>query len=284
MLVWPLVALLFWLLSFLPLYFSSFKSQTKASSPEAPQNSSQTFLASYQDQPKQTDLPAPPSEKVLLHIEAEDFNQISGIKTEICNDFGGGWNISHVNDQDYSVYQIHVPHTGLYQFHFRVASATAGGMVEVFLNQASLLEFEVGNTKGWQEWKTLHHEARLVAGDHELSLHFSGEKGFLINMNWFEMELISNAVGEEPANQSNLIDLELLPQDNFWILHLKEQDGQFSSIEIKSLEGQIVFTQSLSKDIPNPTIFLPKDKLPKGIYWLSLKGETLEVSRKLLIL
>ena len=57
-----------------------------------------------------------------LTIEAEDFDVMSGVRTESTSDADGGINVGWIDEGDYLEYEIDVPASGTYQFDFRVAS------------------------------------------------------------------------------------------------------------------------------------------------------------------
>ncbi|WP_165419293.1 carbohydrate-binding protein [Corallincola spongiicola] len=128
-------------------------------------------------------------------IEAESFYNQSGIKTEATTDHGKGKNIGYIEDGDSAIYKVNIETSGTYQFKFRVASKTAGGNIVLNSNNSRLTSINVANTGGWQSWKTVTAEAVLAAGLQDINITFSGGKGYLLNLNWFEAELIDNSDG-----------------------------------------------------------------------------------------
>ncbi len=63
------------------------------------------------------------------------------------------------------------------------------GLVEVRLDSrtnAPIGRFEVGNTGGWQSWRTLQVNMSSVTGTHDVYLTFtSGQAQEFVNVNWF---------------------------------------------------------------------------------------------------
>ena len=82
--------------------------------------------------------------------------------------------------------------TAARQFTARVASGAAGGvsgLVEVRLDSRSnapIGSFAVGNTGGWQSWRTVPANITGVTGVHDVYLTFtSGQPADFVNVDWF---------------------------------------------------------------------------------------------------
>jgi glucan 1,3-beta-glucosidase len=119
-----------------------------------------------------------------IFIEAEDFDDESGISLEDTNDEGGGQNIGYIDEGDYVEYSITIPSDGNYLIEYRLASAvdsdgfttSVGGVV---VDSQTLL-----STGDWQNWITQSSEVPLVAGEQTLRLDFLGGA---INVNWIRL-------------------------------------------------------------------------------------------------
>lgn len=124
-------------------------------------------------------------------FEAERFKESSpGIMTEQCSDENGGVNVTYIRDGDWCSYELKIDTAGTYNFIARVATATAGGSIEIKANEETLLECIVDGSKsdGWQDWYTTDtFELEFDEGDYELLLTFKGESPLLFNFNWFEI-------------------------------------------------------------------------------------------------
>ncbi|WP_330286571.1 glycoside hydrolase family 16 protein [Streptomyces sp. NBC_00576] len=126
-------------------------------------------------------------------IQAESYNSQSGTSTETTTDTGGGQNIGSLANGDWALYQgVNFGSTAATQFVGRVASgANSGvsGLVEVRLDSRTstpIGRFEVGNTGGWQSWRTLQVNMSAVTGTHDVYLTFtSGQAQEFVNVNWF---------------------------------------------------------------------------------------------------
>jgi hypothetical protein len=119
-----------------------------------------------------------------IFIEAEDFDDESGISLEDTNDEGGGENIGYIDEGDYVEYSITIPSDGNYLIEYRLASAvdsdgfttSIGGVV---VDTQTLL-----STGDWQNWITQSSEVPLVAGEQTMRLDFLGGA---INVNWIRL-------------------------------------------------------------------------------------------------
>ncbi len=75
----------------------------------------------------------------------------------------------------------------------RVASGAAGGvsgLVNVHLDSLtspSIGSFAVGNTGGWQSWRTIPADISRVTGTHTVFLTFdSGQPSPYVSLHWFD--------------------------------------------------------------------------------------------------
>jgi hypothetical protein len=126
-------------------------------------------------------------------LQAESFQQQSGLAVETTTDAGGGQNIAAVANGDWARYNgINFGSTAAHQFSARVASGAAGGvsgLVEVRLDSvgsAPIGSFAIANTGGWQSWRTVPANISAVTGVHDVYLTFtSGQPADFVNVNWF---------------------------------------------------------------------------------------------------
>ncbi|AWW36736.1 1,3-beta-glucanase [Streptomyces sp. AS58] len=126
-------------------------------------------------------------------IQAESFDGQSGTLTEGTSDSGGGQNIGALANGDWALYRgVDFGSGSATQFNARVASgagAGVSGLVEVRLDSRSnapVGSFSVGNTGGWQSWRTVPANISSVTGKHDVYLTFtSGQPADFVNVNWF---------------------------------------------------------------------------------------------------
>ncbi|MFQ3561059.1 glycoside hydrolase family 16 protein [Streptomyces gramineus] len=127
-------------------------------------------------------------------IQAESYDSQSGVTTEATTDTGGGQDIGYVTGGDWALYRgVDFGSSAATQFTARVASGAASGvsgLVEVRLDSRSnapVGSFAVGNTGGWQTWRTVPANISAVTGTHDVYLTFSsGQSADFVNVNWFD--------------------------------------------------------------------------------------------------
>ncbi|MEU4251664.1 glycoside hydrolase family 16 protein [Amycolatopsis sp. NPDC026612] len=126
-------------------------------------------------------------------IQAESYSQQSGLITEATTDTGGGQNVGAAANGDWALYpNVDFGGSAATNFQARVASGAAGGvsgLVEVRLDSRSnapIGSFAVGNTGGWQSWRTVPANISGVTGVHNVYVTFtSGQPADFVNLNWF---------------------------------------------------------------------------------------------------
>ncbi|MCT9106883.1 glycoside hydrolase family 16 protein [Streptomyces mirabilis] len=127
-------------------------------------------------------------------IQAESYDSQSGTSTETTTDTGGGQDIGSLAGGDWALYKgVNFGSTAATQFYGRVASGAASGvsgLVEVRLDSRTstpIGSFAVGNTGGWQSWRTVPANITGVTGTHDVYLTFtSGQSADFVNVNWFD--------------------------------------------------------------------------------------------------
>lgn len=137
--------------------------------------------------------PPPSGRDAYSTIQAESFDQQSGIATEATTDTGGGQDIGFVANGDWALYRgVDFGATPARQFAARVASGAGGGvsgLVEVRVDSRSnpsVGSFAVANTGGWQSWRTVPANISDLTGVHDVYLTFtSGQPADFVNVNWF---------------------------------------------------------------------------------------------------
>ncbi|WP_157248132.1 glycoside hydrolase family 16 protein [Nonomuraea typhae] len=126
-------------------------------------------------------------------IQAESYQAQSGTALEATGDTGGGQNVGWIANGDWLRFDnVAFGGTAATQFRARVASGAPGGvsgLVQVRLGaptSAPIGEFAVGNTGGWQSWRTVPANISQVTGTHTVYLTFtSGQPADFVNVNWF---------------------------------------------------------------------------------------------------
>ncbi|WP_038841652.1 carbohydrate-binding protein [Salinispora arenicola] len=124
-------------------------------------------------------------------IEAESFNGQSGVRAEDCSE--GGQNIGYLRDGDWARYDnVEFGTTPPRDFVARAASGAGdgvSGLVEVRLGSPTsppIGSFAIGDTGGWQSWRSVPGNVAGPTGRHTVYLTFtSGQPNDFVNINWF---------------------------------------------------------------------------------------------------
>ncbi len=145
------------------------------------------FGEGFDSVPITANLATPPT-----HIEAENYSSQSGTQTETCSE--GTLDVGYIETGDWTRYNNVNFGARTLSLKARVASATAGGNIEVRLgatNGTLVGLIAVPNTGGWQTWMTRSASLTNVSGVQTLFLRFTGGSGFLFNVNWLEFTPVS---------------------------------------------------------------------------------------------
>ena len=119
-------------------------------------------------------------------LEAENYDAMQGVQSELTADTGGGQNIHQIDDGDWMEYSVSVPQNGVYTFRFRVANGWSDdAMFELRTATGTVLSMVgVPRTGGLQSWQTIGATAHLSQGSQILRLYVV--KGNW-NLNWLEV-------------------------------------------------------------------------------------------------
>ncbi|WIN00525.1 glycoside hydrolase family 43 protein [Actinoplanes oblitus] len=118
--------------------------------------------------------------------EAETIAWSSGVETEPASE--GGMDVGYLNNGDYIKVKGVAFGSGATSFSARVASAAAGGRIEVRLGGptgALAGTCTVPATGGWQTWTTVSCPVSGATGTQDLYLRFTGGSGYLFNIDWW---------------------------------------------------------------------------------------------------
>jgi hypothetical protein len=177
----------------------------------------------------------PPTTSVL--IQAENYNNMSGIQTETTTDDGGGLDVGWIDQGDWmAFYNINFPVTGQYKVEYRVASLNGGGRVSCDLNAGSIFlgQIDVPNTGGWQNWTTISQTVTVNAGTYNFGV-YAQLGGW--NLNWVRITPITSGARAELVN--NLIDNSIKTDKSFTI-YPNPVHQQLNILSGESLDGGII--------------------------------------------
>ena len=146
-------------------------------------------------------------------IEAENFDEQSGIKTEECSE--GGQNVGYIENGDYIMFRNVDFEDGAKSFTARVAGGQEGCAIEVYvdsLDGTPVAKCSIPSTGSWQTWTDVSCNTAAVTGKHTIYLKFTGGEGYLFNINNFVFgreaiplngNLIKNLVVNDSENSAD---------------------------------------------------------------------------------
>jgi arabinoxylan arabinofuranohydrolase len=126
--------------------------------------------------------------------EAETIAWSSGVETEVSSE--SSLNVGYIDNGDYIKVKGVAFGAGATSFSARVASAAAGGRIELRLGSPSgalVGTCTAPATGGWQSWTTVSCPVSGATGTQDLYLRFIGGSGSLFNINWWQFSGSSNA-------------------------------------------------------------------------------------------
>ena len=127
-------------------------------------------------------------------FETEHFEQQQGIQVEATID--GGKSVAFINSGDWTRYK-EINLEQVRKIHMRVASATAGGRIEMRLDRLDgplAGTLKVPHTGGWQNWRNLEMPFSNITGSRVMFLLFlapegTSTEGFLFNVDKIMFEI-----------------------------------------------------------------------------------------------
>ncbi len=120
-------------------------------------------------------------------VEGETIAWTGGVEVEQSST--GGRNVGSIESNDYIKVKSVDFRTGAIAFMATVASAGAGGAIELHLESQTgplLGSCAVQPTGGWQTWTSVSCDVDTIGGVHDLFLVFTGGGGSLFNLDWWQ--------------------------------------------------------------------------------------------------
>ncbi|ABD82052.1 carbohydrate-binding protein [Saccharophagus degradans] len=120
-------------------------------------------------------------------IQAEAYCDMAGVEIESSSD-DGGEQVGYINNNEWIAFNDVDFGNGASGFEARVSSATSGGNIELRLDSqtgALIGTCSVNGTGSWTTYETVSCDIGGVSGVQDLYLVFTGNSGYLMNVNWF---------------------------------------------------------------------------------------------------
>ncbi len=141
-------------------------------------------------------------------IEAERYDDQSGIQTENCSE--GGSDVAYIENGDYIGFKNVDFAGGAESVDFRVGSNGAEGAIEVHLDAPDgklIGKMDVAGTGGWQKWATQTCKIESTTGKHDVYLVFTGGESYLFNLNWWRPNCAAAEVIYGDLDDDGVVDV-----------------------------------------------------------------------------
>lgn len=132
-------------------------------------------------------------------IEAENYNAMSGIQTEVCSE--GGFDVGWIDASDWMDYNVNILQSGSYIVEFRVASINTTGALDMIVNGLTVCSKDIPNTGGWQTWTTITANVSLNAGSQKIRLY---ARGASFNINWINVKTQTSSSSSVISSSSSV--------------------------------------------------------------------------------
>jgi Beta-glucanase/Beta-glucan synthetase len=128
------------------------------------------------------------------HIPAAQAWEMQGLQLENASE--GGKDVAYMDEGDTLKYKISVEHPADYQFSVRAASGQEQSQIRLLVKDetgavVSQSDYDVGNTGGWQKYRTIYLKPAALEAGHDYYLEF---QGYGYNTLWIDLSpsLIGN--------------------------------------------------------------------------------------------
>jgi predicted phosphodiesterase len=224
--------------------------------------------------------------------EAEDYNYMSGVQVEPCNDEGGGFNVNQIQTGDWMSYQIEIPTTGDYEIDYRVTTIYDGCLIKLDRDAGSTIiddNIPVPNTGGWDNWTTVTRPISLDAGQYYIGIA-ARQGGW--NFNWF---CIRDAAGKTIPSSDVTTDLTPAtyslsqnypnPFNPVTTIQYNLPEQSFVTLKVYNIRGEEVTTLvETEQQSGSYNVTFDATELNSGIYFYSIKaGSYKEVKRMIFL-
>jgi len=227
------------------------------------------ILQAFSNFPVNNQISEPVWLSVPCKIEAENYYSQSGMSTENTSDTGGGLDVGWIDNGDWLEYVIENKTSATsYEIAFRVASPSASGKFDFYLDNNKISQVTVPNTGGYQTWQSVTKNITIGMGKHYFKV-IATSGGY--NINYYDIKKV--ATGIEGVND-DLIKIYPNPVSNEMII--SSADFQYNRVEIIDIMGKTVLNRLTTHE---PELHIPLN-LPNGMYIVKISnGKQFQLKR-----
>jgi hypothetical protein len=226
-------------------------------------------------------------------IQAESYDYIYGMQTEGTMDSGGGQDVGWIDQGDWIAYNVTVATAGTYTVNFRVATPNASAAFQLKKTDGTVLTtVNIGNTGGYQTWKTISATVTLPAGAQTLVIY--SVNAAIWNINWIQfvsgtttaqarattMSASSLSV-EDPVLSVERLQLYPNPVQDVVRLDISNAHTGAMKVQIVDVTGRVLKVFGFDKEQQDLQVSLSAGDLPRGNYFVRVQIGGWSVVRKL---
>ncbi len=175
-------------------------------------------------------------------IEAENFENMEGVQTDVCTDTDGGLFVGWIHTNDWMEYNVNADAEGLYKLSLRVADFNSPGSVKIKSDTAMLAEIAIPATGGWSVYNTIVGEIKLKQGKQPLRLEATAG-GWRIN--WLEVAH-ANTASILKHNSAN--GVEVYPNPTNGLVNVKLAEFKNASISVYDMQGRLLIFRNVTQN------------------------------------
>jgi hypothetical protein len=203
--------------------------------------------------------------------QAETICWASGLKTEKCSE--GGVNVCKIDNGDYiKVKGVDFGTHGAKLFEARVASASNGGSIEIYLDTVTnqpIGTCTVTGTGGAQTWTTKSCTISDAKGVHNVFFKFKGGPGNLFNFNWWKFTPSVEVISTNTHGIDNNVRISAEIKPSRTICLKFNQPGPHNNVRVDlfNVSGRLLQSKSyIQLHSTDLTLNLGQDTFKAGMY------------------
>lgn len=209
------------------------------------------------------------------HLEAENYDNMSGISTQTTIDTGAGQNVGSLDANDWLDYNVNVGKSGTYRVEFRVAANSGTKNFELRkATGAPIAALTFNATGGMQKWATNADTLDLRAGKQIIRLQSLSSNW---NLNWLKFEYLYPTSAKTLKNAVQENSIQVLPNPVKNSFKVKYSLGGKAPAEfcIFDRTGELIENKIVNVSAtPSGEIqWTPKNGFPSGEYLLIINQD-----------
>ncbi len=185
-----------------------------------------------------TNAPTPGGITIPGTFEAEAFASKSGSVRIEDTPGNAGRNLGFIRNGDYVDYDVDVASSGKYTFEIMASSAGIGGTIDILENGAKKGSIKIPVTGQWHSYKSYTASANLTSGTKKLRLVFTGNNGFLFNVDKVNTKKTTSGGG------NNTQTVTLSPVQDAYLQGNTRYNNTILRIEQNRRSGYLMFDLS----------------------------------------